>query len=308
MRMFHLRSRNKPGPPTTWERTPLVPQAYLDEDGRRHRGDAPYLLPKDEKEFGRLDYQHFILRQVLKGNTFAPVDHLLRQPGHVLDVGCGTGQWGCEMALAYPQGHIVGFDLEDIPRTAATPRNYHFHRGNLLDGLPFADQQFQYVHQRFLVAALPLNTWPWVIGELRRVTCTGGWTELVEGGTTFHQAGPATKQIVAWWGAISASRGIDASHMSHIGRFLKQGGFTPVQTRTEILPVGSWGGRLGRLLAQDILAGWPSLRPLVHSLLQVPHEQFDAVIGQLATEWESYHTSYEVYFACGQVEIPERGI
>jgi hypothetical protein len=61
------------------------------------------------------------------------------------------------------------------------------------------------------------------------------------------------------------------------------------------------GRRLGNLLAQDILAGWPSMRPLAHSLLQVPHEQFDAVIGQLATEWEMYRTSYEIYFACGQV-------
>lgn len=131
---------------------------------------------------------------------------------------------------------------------------------------------------------------------------------MVEGGTTFHHAGPATKQIVAWWDAISASRRIDASQMSRIGQFLKQGGFSSVQTKTEILPVGGWGGRLGRLLAQDILAGWPSMRPLAHSLLQAPHEQFDSVIGQLATEWERYHTSYEVYFACGQVEIQGRGV
>ena len=116
-----------------------MPQAYLDEDGRRHRGDVPYLLPKDEKEIRRLDYQHFILRQVLKGNIFAPVDPLLRKHSHVLDVGCGTGRWGYEMAAAYPQTHVVGFDLEDIPRTASTPLNYQFYRGNLFNGLPFAD-------------------------------------------------------------------------------------------------------------------------------------------------------------------------
>src|SRR5581483_9816572 len=49
-----------------WERT-RPPEVYIDTEGRRHRGDAPYLLPKDEQELQRLSYQHFILRQVLKG-------------------------------------------------------------------------------------------------------------------------------------------------------------------------------------------------------------------------------------------------
>ncbi len=278
-----------------------MPQAYLDEDGRRHRGDVPYLLPKDEQEIRRLDYQHFILRQVLKGNTFAPVASLLRTQSHVLDVGCGTGRWGYEIAAAYPQTRVVGFDLEDIPRTMSTPLNYQFYRGNLFNGLPFAAQQFHYVHQRLLVAAIPLKKWSWVIGELRRVTCSGGWIELVEGGNTFHNAGPATKQFLAWWTAISASKGIDASKMSQMSQLLEQGNVARVQTKTETIPVGSWGGRVGNLLAQDILAGWPSMRPLAHSLLQVPPEQFDAVIGQLAMEWDIHRTSYEVYFVCGQV-------
>jgi ubiquinone/menaquinone biosynthesis C-methylase UbiE len=302
MRLFHFFPRKKPAPPSlTWERTPSVPQVYLDEDGRRHRGDVPYLLPKDEKEFERLDYQHFILRQVLKGNIFAPVHQLLRKPCHVLDVGCGTGRWGCEIAAAYSQTQVIGFDVEDILRTASTPSNYQFYQGNLLDGLPFVTQQFHYVYQRLLVAAIPLDKWLWVMRELRRVTHSGGWVELVEMGNTFNQAGPATKQFLAWWGAISTSKGIDASKMSQIGQLLKQCSFSHVQTKTETLPVGSWGGRLGNLLAQDFLAGWPSIRPLAHSLLKVPPEQFDAVIGQLETGWNTYRTSYEVYFACGQI-------
>ena len=76
MPRFRLCQRKKHTSSVICERTPSVQQVYYDEDGRRHRGDAPYLLPKDDKEIQRLNYQHFILRQVLKGNTFAPVDHL----------------------------------------------------------------------------------------------------------------------------------------------------------------------------------------------------------------------------------------
>ncbi|MBV9691822.1 MAG: hypothetical protein JO202_19155 [Ktedonobacteraceae bacterium] len=67
------------------------------------------------------------------------------------------------------------------------------------------------------------------------------------------------------------------------------------------LPMGKWGGRIGKLLAQDMLAGWPSMRPLAHGLLGVTPETFNEVMGKLEGEWNSYHTSYEVYFVCGQV-------
>ncbi len=116
MRLFHLFVRKKPAPPVIWERTPTVPHVYLDEDGRRHRGDAPYLLPKDEKEMRRLDYQHFLLRQVLKGKTFAPVDQLLRTSSHILDVGCGTARWGCEIAAAYPRSTTLSVCPSTIAR------------------------------------------------------------------------------------------------------------------------------------------------------------------------------------------------
>lgn len=299
---FFRRHKWHLGTPLAWERTqPPPPQVYLDAEGRRHRGDAPYLLPKDEQEFQRLDYQHFILRQVLQGNTFAPVHGLLRKGGHVLDVGCGTGRWGHEIAISYPQTQVIGFDLEDVPPTSATPLNYQFYRGNLLHGLPFVPGTFQYVHQRLLVAAIPSEQWPSVIEELKRVTTPGGWLELVEMGNAFHHAGPATQQFLTWWVAMSASRRIDASRMAQIGTLLTQAGLLTVKAETKILPVGSWGGRIGNLLAQDMLAGWPTMRPLAQSLLGISSHTFDIVVAELEREWNTYQTTYEVYFACGQV-------
>ena len=289
-------------PPITWERTPpKPPQVYTDAEGRRHRGDAPYLLPKDEQELQRLDYQHFILRQVLQGNCFAPVHGLLRKGGRVLDIGCGTGRWCYEIATCYPKTQVIGFDLEDVSSTSPAPLNYRFYGGNLLNGLPFTARSFQYVHQRLLVAAIPLEKWPFVVKELKRVTSPGGWIELVEMGNIFHNAGPATQQLLTWWAKISASKGIDASKMAQIGAFLKQAGLYNVRMETKTLAVGSWGGRLGNLLAQDMLAAWPAIRPLAQSMLGVSPELFNTVISSLTDEWNTYHTEYEVYFTCGQV-------
>jgi SAM-dependent methyltransferase len=287
-----------------WERTPpSEPPVAFDEQGRRHRTDVPYLLPKDEQELQRLNYQHHLFRKILQGsNTLAPVDDLLKEGGNVLDVGCGSGRWGCEMATQYQKTRVIGLDIEDILRTPSMPLNYHFQRGNLLDGLPFETHHFQYVHQRLLVAGIPLNAWPFVVGELRRVTAVNGWVELAEMGTTFHDAGPATKQFLAWWAAISATRGIDASKVEGIGLLLEGAGFARVRTHTMLVPVGRWHGRLGDLLAKDILAGWPNVKSYAHTLLGISPEDFDAVINRLEDEWNTYQTHYAVYFACGHVE------
>ena len=284
-----------------WQRRGPKTLVQFDEDGRRHRTDAPYLLPKDEQEMQRLDYQHFLLRQVLQRNTFAPVEHLLKKGANVLDVGCGTGRWGREMALSYPRTQVIGLDLEHVSRTASMPLNYRVAQGNILHGLSYAAQQFHYVHQRLLVAGIPFEKWPAVVAELRRVTMPKGWVELVEMGTTFHHAGPVTKQCLEWWRAVSATRGIDAARVAHLDALLQQSGFSQVQAETKTVPVGTWGGRLGDLLARDLLAGWPSMRPLVHQHLGVAPTVFDTVIELLEEEWNTRQTRYEVYCACGQV-------
>lgn len=302
MSLLHLLRGKKQIAPSSWERTPpSVSTVYVDENGRRHRADAPYLLPKDRQELQRLDYQHFLFRHLLQGNTFAPVDAFLNEGCNVLDVGSGTGRWCCEIATTYPHTSVCGLDLENVPRTISMPLNYQFHQGNLLLGLPFAAQQFHYVHQRVLVAGIPFDKWPYVLGELKRVTSVGGWVELIEMGTAFHNPGPATQQFLQWWAAISATRGIDASKVARIEELFYHSGFSNIEARTESIPVGSWGGRIGNLLAQDILAGWPCVKAYAHRILQIPPDYFDEVIRCLETEWNTFQTRYDVYFACGQV-------
>src|SRR5690348_2751118 len=75
--------------------------------GRRHLADAPYVLPSDEQEISRLDFQHYMLRYALRANYAAPVE----RPTSILDVGSGTGRWAMEMAQLFPQANVIGTDL-----------------------------------------------------------------------------------------------------------------------------------------------------------------------------------------------------
>src|SRR5215831_8617218 len=105
-----------------------------------------YFLPRDMAEIDRLDVQHYALRAALGGNYLAPVD----RPARILDVGSGTGQWAYDLCAEFPQALAVGFDLEVSKRP--WPDAYRFVKGNALQGLPFASDQFDFVHQRAGVA------------------------------------------------------------------------------------------------------------------------------------------------------------
>jgi len=44
------------------------------ENTRRFREDVPYALPKDLEEGQRLNFQHYIIHSVLRGNHAVPLD------------------------------------------------------------------------------------------------------------------------------------------------------------------------------------------------------------------------------------------
>jgi len=68
-------------------------------------------LPVDETEQKRLDIHHEIMIELLGGELYkAP----LKNPQHILDVGTGTGIWAMEMADAFPEAEVIGFDLRCI--------------------------------------------------------------------------------------------------------------------------------------------------------------------------------------------------
>src|SRR5258708_31020767 len=96
-----------------------------------------------------------------------------------------------ELAAYFPIAQVVGVDLvppaTDDAQTLGyglekRPENYTFVAGNVLEGLPFPDQSFDFVHQRLLITAIPGNRWPFVVHELTRLARIGGWVGLAECG------------------------------------------------------------------------------------------------------------------------------
>ncbi|GER83778.1 hypothetical protein KTAU_24150 [Thermogemmatispora aurantia] len=270
----------------------------VDAGERRYLEEQPYLLPKDLKEVNRLDFQHYVLRAILRRNYLAP----LQAPRLILDVGCGTGQWAYELAKEFPLASVVGLDVEQAKNSVSPPPNYRFVPGDVLSGLPFNDNTFDFVHQRFLWAALPLSAWPRVVRELVRVTARGGWVELLEGNTQSAPAGPLTQRVQNMLQELASLQGVDGSGevASSLDRYLKEAGLVQVQRHEIEVPLGDWGGRIGSLLALDIREACAALSGAVAMRFRMEPSEYQALLDAVFQECNQLKTMYRFVAAYGQ--------
>ncbi len=250
--------------------------------------EAPYVLPRNEHEINRLDFEHFVLRQVLRGNYLAPI----RSPHAILEVGGGTDRWGYEMAQAFPAASVVRCDRgEPKNMPEEKPQNYSFVQADVRNGLPFPDRRFDFVHQRLLFLSIPTVLWPQTLRELVRVTNVGGWLELVETRTSGQDIGPYTTQAVEWINEASRRLGIDPTLVPNLNNDLRQAGLIQVQSYSMPIPVGRWAGRIGTMMASNMVAIQQTMKTLIVAQLGIDPLQFDRYLVAQQQEWESLHSN-----------------
>lgn len=266
--------------------------------GRSFTRGVPYILPSDGEEVNRLDFQHYMLRYALKGNFATPI----HEPQEILDVACGTGRWAVEVAALFPRANVVGFDITPPPvetgASGARPDNFAFIQGNMLEGLPFADNSFDFTHQRLVTVALPTNQWARQIQELLRVTRPGGWIELVEG--DLLPGGPGLQTLNGLGELMSERRGMSFENARRIDEYLRQAGAQRVERRVVHIPVGQRAGRLGAMAETDYLAILSSVRGYLISQGAISDADHAQAFAQAQAELASGRLTWPFYIAFGQ--------
>jgi SAM-dependent methyltransferase len=148
------------------------------------RGNAYFNDPESGAEMVRLIDQDRLITKGM-GGLFAEQSDL-GEVHRVLDVGCGPGGWALEVAFAYPQIEVVGFDVSEAMINYARTRsqvqhldNVHFYVMDARQPLDFPNNSFDLVNARF-VAFLGPAVWPKLIQEYQRITRPGGIIRLTE--------------------------------------------------------------------------------------------------------------------------------
>jgi len=181
-------------------RTQIPPPNFkiLSNKGNRVYTDVPhvnYLYPVDDNEADRIQYQHDISLRIWGSLFSAPVHELLSKGGaKVLDVGCGPGIWTLDAASQYPKSKFTGVDIAPIYPTTIKPINAEFRQVDVVKGLPYEDNTFDYVICRFMNFSYTKDDWNVVIKEISRVCKIHGYVEFTEKDVKFENEGDYTKE------------------------------------------------------------------------------------------------------------------
>lgn len=112
-------------------------------------------------------------------------------PSRVLDLGTGTGKWVVEMARQWKETEFIGLDLVPV-QTPLTHMPDEDLQGrvswvvaNALQGLPFPDHSFDYIHIRLINSGIPEDKWEYFLSEVVRVLTPTGQLEILESDWSF---------------------------------------------------------------------------------------------------------------------------
>ncbi|KAI0458100.1 S-adenosyl-L-methionine-dependent methyltransferase [Xylaria acuta] len=232
---------------------------HVVENGRTYHRfkEGKYLLPNDEKEQNRLDYQHQLYTAVLNGKLYiSPVgDHLK----NVLDVGTGTGIWALEVGLEHPGAHVIGIDLSPIQPSYAPP-NVTFEICDAEDEWSFR-QPFDLIHMRAMVTCFKNPRA--VLAEAYRSLAPGGFIELRDPILPFQFLTPPPEDcaLQLWCDRLMeaarlAGRNWDVA--TQYAQMLGELGFVNVTERREAIALNPWvkgqhNKQLSLLLQHDVL-------------------------------------------------------
>lgn len=295
-RFFRTSKKNTPASaPAQFARAKPVEEII---NQRRFRTDIPYFFPKDINEQDRLNFQHYALRHLLKGNYLSPLEE--NEVHDILDVGSGSGIWVQEMSQEFPRAKAIGIDIELPLSKQPMPKNSLFLQGNILNGLPFQDEAFDFVHERLLAAAIPAASWQPVVDELARVTRPGGFIEMIEVADVFVNGGPNSTRLMDWWHQAGARTGFDAAPIKNLATLLAQAGLINITHTTLPVPMGKWAGRIGEMMSKDLHLVFNNLRSACAKLSIVSEKEYERTWQALPQEWERLQTSFVFFLAYGQ--------
>ncbi|CAG8553018.1 16102_t:CDS:2 [Dentiscutata erythropus] len=272
--------------------------------GRRFHNvkDSVYYLPNDEEESDRLHLQHFMIRYIFQSNFSAPIEHILSEPEvKILDVGCGAASWSFDMATTYPWAEIVGLDMSPHQPTQIKPKNFTFVKANVLEGIPFDDNTFDFIFQRYLVSAYSKEKWPYVINELVRVLKPGGYLELCEFSYLFD-AGPTDQRLWFTSARICEERGVDWNTYEKLEEYAQnQGQLENIEK--DIKPcyhgVKSNDIKLSKVAINHMTYLYESLKPYVSKRLQISDDEYDELVKESKKEEFEYDM---YYYICNQIQ------
>ncbi|CAB4409929.1 unnamed protein product [Rhizophagus irregularis] len=256
------------------------------------------LTKSNEMMFNQSGLLHEMMKQCWGANFISPIEQELKRGDFkVLDVGCGSSSmWLLQLSEDYPSAKFVGLDkISKFPKDFSQ-NNLQFTQGDILEGLPFEDDSFDFVHMRFVLMEFTEEQWEEkVIKELVRVCKPNGWIELLEIEET-KLVSPSSKRLLALFGEYLECKGISSSEnimTEGIFDFLDATNLIGrIYSDERLVPIGNWGGDFGKLALKWSIMMFCSLKK-VFVPSRMSEGEYERLLNQHAME-NDYH-SYLIF-------------
>ncbi|CAG8585951.1 330_t:CDS:2 [Ambispora gerdemannii] len=235
-------------------------------------------LMKLDKNESTSSFFHDLNKEVWKSLTPPPISLLLKEgKSKILDIGCSSGAWILEMAQEFKESVLVGLDGKTAEFPKDTPSNAAFIECNVLDGIPFPENTFDYVHQSGMLSSYTTNEWRTIIYDIVRVLKPGGYVEISGLDFRYSKAGPVTKKIHRAYVTYIESKGKSYSIIPYLDGFLRDLNAIPdIKFDEQAVAIGTWGGNLGETMQQNHLNVYRdrAIAPNLASILEMNEQEY----------------------------------
>ncbi|KAI9010402.1 S-adenosyl-L-methionine-dependent methyltransferase [Phycomyces nitens] len=227
------------------------------------------------------------------------VEKALPENATILDVGCGSGSWVMDMAIDYPNARVTGLDIMDMFPAMIRPENVTFELANVLDGIPYPDSSFDFVHMRLMISAFRKEEWPFVITEIRRVLKPGGLAQFFESDFTYKGQSPAIDSLISELLRLMEERGQNPWVASQLGEMLKEKAFDHIELDQRKIDYADTVNPISREMLWNWKNVFMSLKPFLNEHLNATSQEYEEIVKQFAKECHQYGWSVNVlgYFA-----------
>ncbi|CAB4438936.1 unnamed protein product [Rhizophagus irregularis] len=239
--------------------------------------ESTFYLSNDINDVDRLHIHHFFKKYIFQNNFSSPIEDNLIRGCKVLDVGCGPGTWLLELSNTYTSSQFIGLDMTPIYPQEIKPSNLKFVEGNIFNGLPFPDNEFDFVHMESMILILTRDQWNFVFSELMRVTKSGGFIEVVEPYIITDEAGPIFKKLYGGIYDSSLKRNVDMNLSCNLDSiFESHSNITKIHRDERKTIIGPNGDKIG-IVYQNIFVSFCTTEMAIDSLsneLGISKEKF----------------------------------
>ncbi|CAH1756765.1 5806_t:CDS:10 [Entrophospora sp. SA101] len=209
--------------------------------------DNPKYPLIDDPNLSKIDRQ-FNLHQYFWQSYSSSIDESALDGAKILDIGTMGDLWTAHIKKEHPSADVTTINIPEFPTDLSTATFDEVKA--VLKGLPYNENTFDLVHQRFRSSAsfTEQQLKEQVINDYIRVLKPGGWIEFTDFDQELINSGEAYKKIQKATHDTLVRGGFNPCPSSFLTKFIESHkDLTNFKFIEHKYPIGKWGGVLGKM-------------------------------------------------------------